>query len=57
MEKPVGYFMEPEDFDKLKKIKSRLFNLDDKPFKLGEARDLANLMDYVLSQLETVNNL
>lgn len=55
--KPFGYFMEPEDFDKLKLINKRLFNLDDKPFKLGEARDLANDMDYLLSQIEIVNDI
>lgn len=43
-----GYLIEPEDFNKLKNINKRLYQADDKPFKQGEVRDLANLMDFIL---------
>jgi len=42
----IGMLIDIEDFEKLKQINKRLYELDNKPFRLDESRDLANLMLY-----------
>jgi hypothetical protein len=56
-DEPFGYYMEPEDFQVLKSINMRLFQLQDRPFKVDESRDLANKMAVVLNGIEIINEL
>jgi len=52
----MGMLMDIEDFEKLKQINKRLYELDNKPFKLDESRDLANLMFAILARAYPVND-
>ena len=45
----IGYFMEPEDFEKLRKINKDLFG-DGSLLTPDKRRDLANLMSLVLAE-------
>jgi hypothetical protein len=47
MEKTEAVVLSPEDFEKLKSIKDRLYN-DQRSWKLDEQRDLAKVLDAVL---------
>lgn len=50
----VGYFIEAPDFEKLRRIKDKLYG-DGRVLSPDERRDLANLMDVVLSHVEQVD--
>jgi len=52
----IGMLIDIEDFEKLKQINKRLYELDDKPFRLDERRDLANLMFTILTRAYPVND-